>query len=72
MGRPFYSRRHYARLSNGGPDTPATIAERVAHRDASERAVKDREAKYPVLTSANFLEAMAYQEERTKFHKGAS
>jgi hypothetical protein len=45
-------------------DTPAMIAERIAHRAACEQARKDRELAYPVITADNFEAAAAFQEKR--------
>lgn len=65
----FYSRCHYQRLSNGAPDTPETIAERVAYRKAAELAHADALAKFQTITPENAAAAIAYQEERIRFHK---
>lgn len=66
--RQGYSRRHYDRLSNGGQDTPDQIAERVRYRRCAEKAVADREDRYPTLTAENAGEAMEYQSKRLRFH----
>lgn len=68
MGRRYYSRRHYQRLANGGPDTPEELAERIRRRKAGELAVADRERKYPDMTKCDVREALAYQEERLRHH----
>lgn len=48
------------------PDTREQVAERVRHRAASERAVKEREERFPVLTAENARAAMDWQEARIK------
>ncbi len=61
----FYSRRHYREV--GGfyaKDTPEATEERKRHREACEQAVREREAKFPVLTPDNVAEAIAWQEAR--------
>lgn len=68
MDRRFYSKRHFERLSNGGPDTEESIRQRKAWYESGRRGVADREAKFPELTVVNFEEAIAYQTERIKFH----
>jgi hypothetical protein len=45
--RAYYSRRHYERLSNGGPDTPEQVAWRIADRAAGKQAIAEREARFP-------------------------
>jgi len=69
MDRRYYSKRHFERLANGGPDTPEAIAERRANQQAGKLAIADREAKYPTLTAENAGEAMDYQGKRLQFHK---
>lgn len=66
MSRRHYSQAHYQRLSNGGPDTPAQIAERVAHRAACERAHREMLARYAPLTPSNAAEAVRWQEARIR------
>ncbi len=61
------NRARRARIENR-PDTAEEIAERISSRQACERAVTDREARYPTITAENAAEALYYQEERTKFH----
>ena len=45
-------------------DTPERVAERARHRKACERAVREREEKFPSLTAENAAEAMRWQEKR--------
>jgi len=59
----YYSRKHY-RMVSPPADTKEEIAERLRHRSACEQAVKDREAKHPVITVENAVEVMDYQEMR--------
>jgi len=65
----YYSKRHYQRLTNGGPDTPERIAERTQYRTAATLALAEREQRYPVLTTENAREAIAYQDERIAYHR---
>ena len=68
MDRRFYSRKHFELLAACGsrqaPDAAETIAERVRYRQAAEKAVREREEKYPILTQENAAEAIAWQEKR--------
>jgi hypothetical protein len=61
-----FSTRHYQRLSNGGPDTPQQVAERVKRRAAGEQAHREMLARFSPLTEANVGEALRWQEERIK------
>ena len=47
MARKFYSKRHYDRLSNGGPDTAESIAQRKAHYAAFAKLNEEMEARFP-------------------------
>lgn len=67
-GRRYYSRRHYDRITNGGPDTPESIQERQIHRQAVAAAVADREEHFPDMT-ADPLGALRYQDERIAHHR---
>lgn len=71
MSRAFYSREHYRRLSNGGPDTPEQVSERRLYARAAELAIADREARFPTLTAENAREAIAYQGARLQDHYAA-
>jgi hypothetical protein len=51
-------------LMRGHRDTAGDIAERVTARAAGEQAIREREERYPVLTTENAREAMAFQERR--------
>lgn len=44
------------------PDRPGAEAERIAHRKAAALAVQAREERYPVLTTENAREALAFQD----------
>lgn len=69
MARLGYSRRHYERLSNGGPDTPATILDRQRRQQACDLTRADIEAKYPQgVTLENAEELLAYQQARLEHH----
>lgn len=46
------------------PDTPQDVAERISYRNACEKARAERKAKFPVLTTQNFEEAAAFQNQR--------
>jgi hypothetical protein len=59
----YYSKRHYERVSPRA-DTDEAIAERISHRAACERAVREREDRFPVLTPENAVEAIAWQTAR--------
>jgi len=61
-----FSRRHYRLLSNGGLDTAEQIADRLRYSAAAERAIRDREELFPVLTADNAAEAIAWQERRIR------
>ncbi len=69
MGRPFYSRRHYDRLSNGGPDAPGAAEERIRLRRVGERAHADMLARFGSITPENARDALAFQEERIRFYQ---
>jgi hypothetical protein len=60
----FYSKRHYDRISNGGPDTPGQVGERVRRRAAGERAHREMLERFSPLTSRNVAEAFAWQDAR--------
>lgn len=64
MGRQHYSKRHYDRISNGGPDTPAQVAERIRRRAAGEQAHREMLARFSPLTPQNAVEAFAWQDAR--------
>lgn len=64
MGRQHYSKRHYDRIANGGPDTPEQIAERVRRRAAGEQAHREMLERFSPLTSRNAVEAFAWQDAR--------
>lgn len=49
-------------------DTPEAIAYRMRRYVAGEKAIKDREARYPQLTAENADEAIRYQDERISFY----
>lgn len=46
------------------PDPPGAAAERIRHRAIAEQAVREREAKWPILTAENAGEAIAWQTAR--------
>lgn len=71
MNRRYYSKRHFERLSNGAPDSPALAAERIANRKAGEMAHADMLTKFGTLTAENAQQAIAYQAERIEHHKAA-
>lgn len=60
----YYSRRHYERLSNGGPDTAETVSERVRHRAACEQAHRETLERFQGITPENAAEAIAWQTKR--------
>lgn len=47
-------------------DTQADVDHRIAARAAGERAVREREAKFPTLGAENVQEAMDWQEARLR------
>lgn len=63
MGRRYYSKRHYERVSPR-PDSAEQIAERIRHRAACDQAVREREQRFPTLTTENAAEAIAWQTAR--------
>jgi hypothetical protein len=48
------------------PDTPADVAERIAHRRAVERLDVERSERFPEITPANAGEMLAWQERRMR------
>ena len=56
MGRQHYSKRHYERLSNGGPDAPGAAAERIRHRHALDRAAREAAERFAVLPPGGPIE----------------
>jgi hypothetical protein len=54
----FYLKRTVAR------DTPADLAWRAAYRRAVEQATAEASERYPVITSANFKEAVQFKDAR--------
>ncbi len=64
----FYSRRHYRSVSPAS-DTKAQITERVREASAWSRAEADRLNAYPVITPANFDDAIAYRLARVEFYR---
>jgi hypothetical protein len=67
--RAGYSRAHYRRLSNGGPDTPEAIAERIAHREAAPLALADAEAQLGPVTPENCQAWDRLRAERQAHHR---
>ena len=65
-GRPGYSRAHYRRLSNGGPDLPGAVEERVRLRKAGEQANREMMERFAPLTAENVRAALDWQEARIK------
>ena len=47
-------------------ETPARAEERKRHRAACEQALREREARFPVLTAENADEAIRWQEQRIR------
>lgn len=47
-------------------ESPERERARIARRAACEQAVKEREARFPVLTPENAAEALAWQEQRIR------
>lgn len=67
MNRQFYSKRHFDRLSNGGSDTPETIAARKAWYAVIDQAKRECHEKFPVLNDADTaMQAIRWQEERIR------
>jgi hypothetical protein len=62
----WYSKAHYRRLSNGGPDTSAQVTERVRRATASKQANAEMLAKFSPLTAENAQAAVDWQEARIK------
>lgn len=50
-----------------GADTADRLTWRLRSREAAEKAVLDRERRYPILTAANAAEALQYQEDRLMY-----
>lgn len=57
--------RRAMRLDRLG-NTPEAIAERIRCRGIREQVDRERESRFPVLTSENAKEAIAWQESRIK------
>ena len=64
MSRQFYSRRHYERLSNGGPDSHDVIRDRNIHREACRRLEIERGQMWPSPTVEHARDMIAWQEQR--------
>jgi hypothetical protein len=62
--RQWYSKRHFDRLSNGGPDKPGAKEERVHQRMVAEQAHAETVAEFAPFTSENIKEALKWQERR--------
>lgn len=62
----YYSKRHYDRLSNGGPDAPDRVDERVRRRAAGEQAHREMLERFSPLTPQNAVEAFAWQDARSQ------
>ncbi|MCL4848725.1 MAG: hypothetical protein KJ066_19425 [Acidobacteria bacterium] len=67
MSGRYFSRRHY-QLVSPTADTAAVISARRSWHEAGRRGRADCEARYPVITADNALEAITYQAERIAFH----
>lgn len=63
----MFSQRHYRAVSPSS-DTPEQVRERMARHAACERARRDREAKYPVITPENVDEALKFADDRFHHH----
>jgi len=64
VARRHYSKRHFERLSNGGPDTPDRVSERVHYREAAAQAHKEMLDRFSPLTTDNVQEAFTWQAKR--------
>lgn len=65
--RNSYTVGHYRAVSPA-KDTPEQVRERLARRAARERARRDFEAKYPVITPKNVDEALKFIDDRFHHH----
>lgn len=58
-------RRHYDWISNGAPDTEASVAERRYYDDVIRPQIDiERSARYPRITADNAREMIEWQERR--------
>lgn len=65
-GRAGYSREHYRRLSNGGPETPEQVAARLAWYRVCEQACAEMTERFGPLTPENALAADEWRRARVK------
>lgn len=63
--RRYYSKAHYERLSNGGPDTKEQAARRVKEQAVAKQVQAERRAKFGAVTEANFDDVDAWVRTRT-------
>lgn len=62
----YYSRRHYERLSNGGPDKPGDKERRIREQQAAEQANREMVERFAPLTPEKMPEALKWQDARIK------
>lgn len=63
-----FSARHYRAVSPPS-DTAEDVRQRLIRRAAAERAVTEREERFPMITPFNFDAANRFQEERIAYHE---
>lgn len=66
----IYGRALHQQARDDAAETPERVAERIRTRQACDLGLKDREAKFPMLTKDNAAEAIRYQEERIRHYLG--
>jgi hypothetical protein len=62
----FYSKQHYERLHNGGPDRPGDAERRCLERAAGIQANAEMMERFAPLTAENAQEAVKWQESRIR------
>lgn len=64
----WYSKRHYQRLSNGGPVSPEVVAQTAAWASkwaaVGEKSTREMNERFAPITEANTGEAMVWWERR--------
>ena len=69
MGRPFYSRRHFARISPPA-DTPEMLRVRLLRNAVLKKVEIERMRRWPTVTADNVREVLAWQDARIKELEG--
>ncbi len=64
MDRRYYSKRHFERLSNGGPVSAETAAWEKRRAEAGAQANREMLEHFTPITESNMGEAMKWWEAR--------